>query len=60
MGLTRQVKDRQDPSVNPSGKVCIGLACGKDGFSIHAKRSVEKAGGLAPHKMQDVIDVIAD
>ncbi|WP_162259196.1 RHS repeat-associated core domain-containing protein, partial [Duganella sp. Root198D2] len=59
-GLSRQVKDRLDPSINPSGKVCIGLACDRKGFSIHAKKSVEKAGGLASDKMQEVIDVIAE
>jgi hypothetical protein len=56
--LTRQIKDRQDPAVNPDGKVCMGLACSSKGMSKHVKKSVEDAGGLGSGDMQEVIDVI--
>lgn len=57
-GLSRQISDRLDSSVNPSGKVCIGLAWSSSGISPHAGRSIDQAGGLSSSSMSDVVDLI--
>ena len=55
-GLTRQIIDRQDPMVNPNGKVVIGVPGSK--MSRFAQQDVENAGGLMSNDIDLVLELI--
>ena len=55
-GLTRQIIDRQDPIVNPNGKVVIGVPGSK--MSRFAQQDVENAGGLMSNDIDLILELI--
>ena len=59
-GLTRQTRERMDPSVNPGGKVVFAIADHKKGMGGHVRRGVEKQGGVGAGRDEigDVLDVL--
>lgn len=55
-GLTRQIIDRQDIGINPTGKVVIGVPGSK--MSRFAQLDVEKAGGLMSNDVDLILELI--
>jgi hypothetical protein len=47
-----------DPAINPSGKVCIGIACARSGISGHVAEGINEAKGLSASSSQ--IDTILE
>lgn len=55
-GLTSQIIDRQDPMLNPNGKVVIGVPGSK--MSRFAQQDVENAGGLMSNDIDLLLELI--
>ncbi len=56
-GLTRQVSDRLDSTINPDSKVVIGVT-GKR-TSRHVQKDVEAIGGLITDDIELLLDLIS-
>ncbi len=60
--LQKQLLDRADPLLNPTGKVRVGLAFSERGIGPQVKKGIEKNAGLAGSRddIDDLLEILAE